>query len=264
MVCALWASAQTAVVVGDRINLRAAPSKNAEVTVQVGNGQSLTVKSVSNGWVAVRMPESADVYVHRDFVKDGVATVSPLNLRAGPGINYNRVGSLSKGDAVAVRGEVGEWLKIVPPPVATAWVSEDYVRIDPGTPPPPPPAPVVPAVADASPVARVAPPTGMSRGADDMPSPPEGLSLAPVARQGLVVLREGRIYVPTLSFGRPSKFQFLSGEGNAQKLVCYLRGNAEQLAQLEGRCMRIRGREYWVQGCRHPLVVVEQIMLIPD
>jgi len=44
--------------------------------------------------------------------------------------------------------------------------------------------------------------------------------------------------------------------------VCYLWGNDEQLDGLRGRRLTIEGREYWLQGLRHPMLVVERIRLI--
>lgn len=283
-------SADVATVAADRVNLRAQPAKNSEVIGQFDNGYEFTVVSTREGWVEVQIPQNLDVYAHKDFVKDGTVTASPLNLRAGPGINYSRVGTVAKGEAVTVRGEFGEWLKIAPTPTATAWVSAELVRLPATAAAPaeagksaftPPAPPAIPAITPAAGPARSgaviegptpAPGSGPSVAQQTLAAPelaegavpPADLKLAPVARQGAIVVREGRIYSPTFQFGRPSRFQLLVGPVEEAKLSCYVRGNRKQLSELEGRPLRIQGREYWVRGSDHPVVVVEQIMLIEE
>ena len=280
-------AAETVVVRGDRVNLRAQPATTSEVLGQVNAGTALTVRSLRDGWVEVAIPESFDVYAHKDFIQDGLVTASPLNIRAGPGINYSRVGSIPKGSRITPRGEFGEWIRMAPPETASVWVSTDLVAFE--TPKPVPPPPEEPAFVPASPVASPAAPPRSSPailqgptpapgagpaqrpmaaaavpGLGDGGVPPSDLDLAPVARQGAAVVREGRIFSPVFSFRRPSRFQLLTGPLNDAKLACYLRGNRAQLTELQGRLLRIQGREYWVRGSDHPVVVVEQIMLLED
>ncbi len=285
------ANADVATVAADRVNLRAQPARNSEVMGQCNAGLELTVVSTRDEWVEVLIPENVDVYAHKDFVKDGVVTASPLNLRAGPGINYSRVGTVAKGEPVTVRGEFGDWFKIAPPRTATAWVSVELLNmprfaVAPGESgktafvPAPPQAPAL--TPAAGPARSGAVLEGPTRAPGSEPSiarqplaapelaegavPPDDLRLAPVARQGALVVREGRIHSPPFQFGRPSRFHLYVGPEANARLACYVRGNRAQLTELMGRPLRIQGREYWVQGSDHPVVVVEQIMLIegPD
>ena len=282
-------NADVATVAADRVNLRAQPAKNSEVMGQVNAGFELTVVSTRDEWVEVQVPENVDVYAHKDFVKDGVVTASPLNLRAGPGINYSRVGTVPKGEPVTVRGEFGEWIKIAPPRTATAWVSAELLNMPktalaPGASGKSAFAPAPPQTPAITPAAGPARSGAVIEGATPAPgnelsiaqkplaapelaegaAPPADLRLAPVARQGARVIREGRIHAPTFQFGRPSRFHLYVGPDVDAKLACYVRGNRAQLTELMGRPLRIQGREYWVQGSDHPVLVVEQIMLIED
>jgi uncharacterized protein YgiM (DUF1202 family) len=136
---------ETARVTANRVNLRAQPVPTSEVAGQVSEGDLLKVKSVQAEWIEVEAPAAVDVYAHRDFVQAGVVTAQPLNLRAGPGINYSRVGALDRGTRVDVRGEFGDWLKLAPSPEVSLWVSADLVQLSTPEPAPPPPAPPVPA-----------------------------------------------------------------------------------------------------------------------
>jgi hypothetical protein len=63
-----------------------------------------------------------------------VIKVDSLNIRSGPGTNYNRVGVASQGDALTVEGKVDscDWLKITSPDGVGGWASgkDQYVTLD--------------------------------------------------------------------------------------------------------------------------------------
>ena len=275
----------SATIAGDRVNLRARPTLQAEVVGQVNDGDRIVVRSFSNDWAEVAPPAGIEFCVHRDFVKDGRVQVSKLQVRAGPGINYSKVGMMVKGDAVRVIGEFGEWLKIAPPPGCSLWVTRSMVKLPepkaavaakpavvaaatttvvvaagpkpvavPPSVPPAVPAPVRPAVP-----APVAPPSAVASvtPAAAVAYTPDDLRLAPVDNQGAVVMREGRVRTTVLVLGRPSRYHLVDEAGG--ETVCYLRGNDAQLRTFVDRRLRIRGRQFWVQGNRHPVVVVDQI-----
>ncbi len=256
-------------VKGDRVNLRARPRPDSEVVGQVNDGEVLVALRTEGDWVEVECPTRVDVWVHREFIRDGQVLAPNLQVRAGPGINYNRVGVLNKGDSVQVRGDFGEWLKIEPPPGTKLWVSRPLVQFPaapkpapevakPTSPkteekatPPPKPAPRPPTVASSRPVTPPPP----------RPPPPE-FRLAPVAGQGRVVQREGYIQPVGYLFGRPSRYLLAAEKGVRMETVCYLWGNDQQLEGFRGRRLVIEGREYWLQGLRQPMLVVDRIRLM--
>ncbi len=63
-----------------------------------------------------------------------VVKVDSLNIRSGPGTNYNRVGVAGQGDALAIAGQVDncDWLKITAPDGVEGWASgkDQYVTLD--------------------------------------------------------------------------------------------------------------------------------------
>jgi hypothetical protein len=61
--------------------------------------------------------------------------------------------------------------------------------------------------------------------------------------------------------GRPSRYRLTRSQGHTHETVCYVKGNEAQLQSLLGKSLMIKGREYWVQGVRHPVLVPEQIIL---
>ncbi len=270
VVTAAVAAGPEAVVKGDRVNLRARPQLTAEVVAQASEGDRLMTRAISNGWVEVAVPAAVDVWVHRDFVKEGRA-VAKLNVRGGAGINFNTLATLGKGEAVQVRGEFGEWLKIAPPAAASLWVNEELVEVVRPKPVPPPvvapkPPPVVarPPMPPTPPETAAVPPPVPPAAPSAVPYVPEDVRLAPVNNQGRPVVREGRLRAVLLALNRPSRYHLVREQGNQQEIICYLRGNEAQLRNLEERRMRIRGREYFVQGARYPMIVVDEIALLGD
>ena len=65
--------------------------------------------------------------------KTGKVTASSLNVRAGAGTSYDKVGKLANGTAVKVLDEKDGWYKIEAGSV-TGWVSAAYIKLDSTTP----------------------------------------------------------------------------------------------------------------------------------
>lgn len=259
----------------DRVNLRARPDTSAEVIVQANAGDRFTVVSTQADWVAIVPPESVDFWAHRDFVKDGVSTVNKLNLRAGPGINYSIVGSVESGVKLDVRGQFGEWMKVAPSN-GVLWISRELVDVvtsvraasppvpvaveesEPAGPPLLPPAEAAPALGEV--IAPISPqPMQPSQSPARAAPPPSDLTLVPLEGQGQRVQREGELKPAPFLFGRPSAFRLVKKEGVQMVTVCYVRGNTAQLNSLMNETLTIFGREYWVQGVKQPVVVLERI-----
>lgn len=258
-------------VKSDRVNMRARPDTSAEVVGQAQLDERLPVLRVESAWVQVAPPDRIDLWVHRDFIKDGTSTVNKLNIRAGAGINYTIVGHLERGARVDVRGLFGEWVKIAPSN-SSLWISRDLVDlVYPARPVEPPPAPVarpapsVPAPEPAMALRELGE-TAARAPATPAPAavpPPADLRLVPLEGQGRLVQREGELKPAPFIFGRPSKFRLVRQEGSQLSTLCYVRGNSEQLNALVNERLIIRGREYWVQGVRQPVIVLERIERFP-
>jgi uncharacterized protein YraI len=270
-------------VTGERVNLRARPNPQAEVVGQVAEGEFLIVKTFKNDWVEVLAPDKVDLWIHKEFVVDDTVIASTLNVRAGAGINYSVVGSLAKGDKVQVRGQFGDFLRIAPPSACSLWVSSSLVQeYRPDQPrasaaAEKPAAPSAAPATDAAPAgSRRAPPPASPRpleqasaaapagpaaeGASASRPPPSDLDLIPLEGQGRIVQKDGVLRQVGFMFGRPASFRLVQDAGPNASTICYIRGNREQLMSFLGQRMTIRGRQYWVQGVRYPLVIPDQII----
>ena len=270
----------------DRVNLRAKPDANGEVVAQATLDERLRVVESNEAWVRVVPPDRVDLWVHRDFVKDGLSVGEKVNVRAGAGINFSVVGQYPRGEQVQVRGQFGEWLKVAPSN-SSLWVSRELVDLlYPARVVEPAPAPLidVPAPAEPLPAGPAEfqagePPLGPVNATPEAESivatpalppvspiaptgtaeVPRDLKLVPLEGQGRLVSHEGLLKPAPFMFGRPSKFRMARQVGNQLQTICYVRGNSRQLNSLLNERLVVRGREYWVQGVRQPVVVLERI-----
>ncbi len=262
----LFAAAPEVEITGDRVNLRARNDLRSEVVGQARRGDRLALVDAGEAWFEVRPPESVGFWVHRDFVSDGEVKTGPLNVRCGPGINYTRAASIEKGARVAVQQASGDWLQIAAPPGATLFVSRDFAReVRPPAvaaapePPPAQPPPVPRPVVVSPPPVRPVEPGPAAGTAEPGRYVPGDLRLAASVPQGAVVDVTGIVRRVTFLLNRPSKYQLVASGTARPETLYYLRGNDPQLAGFEGETLRLRGREYWVQGVRKPVLVVDQI-----
>lgn len=260
----------------DRVNLRAKSDLNSEVVGQMAEGETLAVKSIEGDWIFVESPERVDFWIHKDFVENDAIIVNKLNARSGPGINYNVVGSFVKGDRINRRGTFGEWIKIAPTADGGLWVSTNFIEVvypAPTLPPPVaapkmtapsarPPPPAAPAEAPVVKPTDPAPATLASGRAAPLPvtAVPSDLELVPLDGQGRVVKREGELKrAAFFLFKSPGTHRLIEREGNRITTKAYVRGNSEQLNALVGQRLVIQGREYWVEGSKIPVIVIESI-----
>jgi hypothetical protein len=287
--CAIWLSlagtgfgqTETKVkVVGQRVNLRAKAEAQAEVVGQISDGEFLNARSFQDDWVEVAPPDSVDLWVHREFIKDSQVMAPKLYVRSGPGINYTVVGTLLRGDTITPKGDFGEWIKIVPPAVCSLWVNRSYVQVL-----QPEKSKLVPAQRSSAdqPVKTGGQVVEVAAEAPDIYSPPVvavapkapvvqlvqqqaatnaplDMELIPLAGQGRAVQRDGILRLSGLVWGRPSRFRLVRYEGSRIEMICYVRGNSSQMNTLLGERLLIRGREYWVQGVKYPVVVPDEII----
>jgi uncharacterized protein YgiM (DUF1202 family) len=65
-------------------------------------------------------------------IPKAVVTADALNLRAGPGTEYDRLGLVRLDDELRVvgRNEAGDWISVVAPEGINAWVAVEYTRLN--------------------------------------------------------------------------------------------------------------------------------------
>ena len=141
--------------------VRTQPSSSAPQVGKATAGEILFVSRVEGDWAAVSPPDRLDVWLNKDFIEGNRVIAKSIQIRSGPGVQHDIVGTLERGAPVMPRGEEGDWCKIAPPSSVTLWVaksdlSEITARTTPirevavaPKPAPPPPEASVPAPAPA-------------------------------------------------------------------------------------------------------------------
>lgn len=116
------------------LNIRDGPSTNNARIGGIGNGQTIPVTGRSGDWWQVNY-NGRTGYAYSDYliVPGRVDSSIGLNIRDGPGTNYNRIGGLGNGAAVQITSIRNGWFR-----VGSGWVSGEYVTIEGGSTPPSP------------------------------------------------------------------------------------------------------------------------------
>lgn len=125
---------------------------------KASSGEILFVSRVDGDWTAIAPPDRLSVWLNKDFIEGNRVVAKSIQVRSGPGVQFDVVGTLERGAPVMPRGEDGDWAQIAPPSSTTFWVkTADLSEIRPQTTPirevatvtKPAPAPATPAPAPA-------------------------------------------------------------------------------------------------------------------
>ena len=109
--------AATGTVTTDALNIRIAPTTEAEILGKSYSGEQLNVTKREGSWYLVNFNgqagyASAD-YVSLNVIGDGVVTTDVLNIRTQPSTSAEVMGQFVQGDVCSVTGTVGEWTEIL-------------------------------------------------------------------------------------------------------------------------------------------------------
>lgn len=124
------AGADVVVLTADRVNIRNAPSTDAEVVAWFKRGDSVETRGpAKDGWVKIAWPAKVPVWAYGPLIDQtkGLVRAKEANLRNGPGKNYVEVGKLVQGDRVAIIRESDGWVQIEPPASLLAYVAANFL-----------------------------------------------------------------------------------------------------------------------------------------
>lgn len=133
------ATAFTAVSKGDNVLVRGLPALRGDRLAKLKKGDAVNVmetvtlakpaKDEPAQWYKIALPPGVGVWVNPLFVDTNQMTVkvkTTLNLRAGPGEEYNKLGLLKKGAAIKQLSTKNGWLEIEAPAEAYAFVAASF------------------------------------------------------------------------------------------------------------------------------------------
>ena len=143
---ALPAAAQGSYIVNaSRVNMRTGPGVGYPVVTVLGTGQQVTVigQNADRSWLQVQLWNGVSGWVNARYVwtgasvpvtqptgvSNGVVRAIHLNIRNGPGANFEVVGQLGWGAGVSLIGRNldSTWVQIQVPGGVSGWVSARYL-----------------------------------------------------------------------------------------------------------------------------------------
>ncbi len=122
-------------VSGGRLNVRAAASTGSAIVGALTNGTTVTLFEKKGDWWRVEYGAGKYGYCHASYITPLGGTVarvatgsSTLNVRAGAGTSYSRIGSLANGSEVVVLSHGGGWARILHSGSSLGYVSCAYLE----------------------------------------------------------------------------------------------------------------------------------------
>lgn len=124
----------------ESLNVRGLPSLSGEVITKLHKGETvtmteeITLDKVREGepakWARIILPTNTAVWVASHLVDPTTkaVTANKLNVRGGPGENYNVLGRLEKGTVVKEIKTQNSWIQIETPTNVTGFVSADFLE----------------------------------------------------------------------------------------------------------------------------------------
>jgi N-acetylmuramoyl-L-alanine amidase len=116
------------IVTVNSLNIRETPSLLGKVVGSLSRYQKVEVLETNGDWIRTNYG-----WVHKSYVKlvsaasannTGTVKASALNIRSGPGTNYDKLGVLRQGETVTILENKGGWYRI-----SSGWVSANYIKI---------------------------------------------------------------------------------------------------------------------------------------
>ncbi len=146
----------TAWVKADVVNVRSGPGTDRKKIGSLTKGTKVFVTAFRNKWCWAKLPDNSWGWISEPLLEfsydkgrqlsetsgNGSSTtattstnppawikVTAANVRSGPGLGYDRYGSLSKGTKVYKRDQCGEWVKCKTPG-GEGWIRQDLLEFD--------------------------------------------------------------------------------------------------------------------------------------
>lgn len=254
------ATAAQGTVRGDRCNVRARPSLNSEVVVQLNKGDRVEILERRTAgepdktmqWLRIRLPGTAKCYVASKHLTDGVANVDALNVRCGPGANYRAVGKLAKGERVEVIKTEGEWTQIKPTAQCSGWIAAELVQEE--------AAPLPEPAAQLGALEVVTPPVAAPPAAAPA-APAVGITDPDVQIQ--YVVKNGVLRAVKDPASAPGSYELMTPEVERRHYrIAYLEAPGINLDRFEGKHVRVLGHQRWHRGQRYPVIAVERVDMV--
>lgn len=127
----------TGIVVGDVCNLRLGPSTSSQIVAQVTRGTVLEIQEQLGDWLKVTYGSQtcwiASHLVDIDLRTHGVTakvTHDDVNIRRGPGLEYQVLASTSSGSIFQALALRKDWVKVSVPGLIESWIYAPLLKLE--------------------------------------------------------------------------------------------------------------------------------------
>ena len=122
-------AAEKEIVTPEKLNVRKGPSIENDKIGSLDRGMVVEILESNNGWNKVKLSDGNEGWVSGDYTAKEKATVTAteLNVRKGPSIENDKIGSLANGTVVEVLEHENDWYKVKLDDNKEGWISGDYV-----------------------------------------------------------------------------------------------------------------------------------------
>lgn len=140
--------APLAIVAGSGVNIRSGPGTGYRRLGKLSRGQLLALQEIQGDWAAFTLEDGQKAYAHMDYLALATEPVETtldvpstdpgsmgeaqatgrINVRSGPGMSYETLGQLKRGQRVAVWDIQGKWAQITWTGSQRGYVYLDYLR----------------------------------------------------------------------------------------------------------------------------------------
>lgn len=116
-------------VIDDDVNLRSGPDTKYSILYEVPAGYPLKIISKEGQWLKVSDFENDQGWIFAPLVSDAqycIVTASQGNVRSGPGINHDKVGSVVREVILRKVNTQGEWIQVEHPKLK-GWIHKKLI-----------------------------------------------------------------------------------------------------------------------------------------
>ncbi|MHC0035795.1 SH3 domain-containing protein [Pseudoneobacillus sp. C159] len=132
----------------DSLNVREGPGLSYRVVKQVKKGERFMMVKEEKDWIQIKLSNNQYGWVANWLIKKedgpnkavqklGTITADSLRVRNGPGLNFQTIASLNKGNQVQILESNENWMKISLHNNVVGWISDEFVTSSNGQAPSP-------------------------------------------------------------------------------------------------------------------------------
>lgn len=128
----LSTTATTGIINSDNVNVRSGPDITYDTLGTLEQGNQVEILGSENNWYQMKT-ERFNGWVRNDLINlqkeyQVQVTANEVNLRSGPGTNYDIVGSVNQGESLTLLDITGDWYQVKTPAGLLAYIKASFTE----------------------------------------------------------------------------------------------------------------------------------------